>query len=51
MKCGCLSTCSSKGRGRLGLLVRIAMEEDITWNNYRKFQVDSRVVGAAGAEH
>jgi hypothetical protein len=35
-----------KGTGRLGLLVRVAMEEDITWNDYRKFQVNSKIVGA-----
>ena len=34
-----------KGTGRLGLLLRVATEEDITWNDYRKFQVDSKVVG------
>ena len=36
-----------KGTGRLGLLVRVATEEDITWNDYRKFQVNSKIVGAA----
>jgi hypothetical protein len=36
-----------KGTGRLGLLVRIAMALDITWNNYRKFQVNSKIVGPA----
>jgi hypothetical protein len=36
-----------KGTGRLGLLLRVASEEDITWNDYRKFQVNSKVVGAA----
>jgi len=35
-----------KGTGRLGLLVRVATEEDITWNDYRKFQVNSKIVGA-----
>jgi hypothetical protein len=34
-----------KGTGRVGVLKRIAMEEEITWNNYRKFHVDSRIVG------
>lgn len=33
-----------KGAGRLGLVKRIAMEEEITWSNYRRFQVDSKVV-------
>ena len=36
-----------KGTGRLGLLLRVASEEDITWNDYRKFQVNSKIVGAA----
>ena len=35
-----------KGTGRLGLLVRVATEEDITWNDYRKFQVNSKIVGS-----
>ena len=33
-----------KGSGRVGLLKRIAMDQEITWNNYRKFEVDSKVV-------
>lgn len=33
-----------KGAGRLGLVVRVALEQEITWSNYRKFQVDSRIV-------
>jgi len=33
-----------RGSGRLGLLKKIAMEQELTWNNYRKFQTDSRVV-------
>jgi hypothetical protein len=33
-----------KGAGRIGLLKRVAMEEEITWNDYRKFRVDSRIV-------
>lgn len=36
-----------KGTGRLGLLVRVAMDEDITWSDYRKFQVNSKIVGTA----
>jgi hypothetical protein len=32
------------GSGRIGLLKRIAEDQDITWTNYRKFTVDSRVV-------
>jgi hypothetical protein len=34
----------TSGTGRLGLLVKIAMEQELTWSNYRKFQVDSKVV-------
>ncbi len=33
-----------RGAGRIGLLKRLAMEEEITWSNYRKFQVDSKIV-------
>ena len=33
-----------RGAARLGLLKKLAGEEEITWNNYRKFQVDSKVV-------
>jgi len=33
-----------KGAGRLALIKRIAMEEEITWSNYRRFQVDSTIV-------
>jgi len=36
-----------KGAGRLGLISRIAMEQEITWNNYRRFQVDSTIVPLA----
>jgi hypothetical protein len=36
-----------KGTGRLGLLVKVASEQDITWNDYRKFQVNSKIVGTA----
>jgi len=32
-----------KGAGRLALIKRIAMEQEITWSNYRKFQVDSKI--------
>lgn len=32
------------GSGRIGLLKRIAEDEEITWTNYRKFQVDSKIV-------
>jgi hypothetical protein len=34
----------TRGTGRLGLVKKIAMEQELTWSNYRKFQVDSRVV-------
>jgi hypothetical protein len=33
-----------KGAGRLGLIKRIAMEQEIAWSNYRRFQVDSKIV-------
>ncbi|MFN7996068.1 MAG: hypothetical protein U0Q18_20830 [Bryobacteraceae bacterium] len=33
-----------RGTGRLGLVKKIAMEDEIDWSNYRKFQVDSRIV-------
>jgi hypothetical protein len=32
------------GSGRLGLLKRIAQDEEIQWSNYRKFSVESKVV-------
>jgi hypothetical protein len=32
------------GAGRVGLVKKIAAEQEVTWNNYRKFQVDSKVV-------
>lgn len=32
------------GAARLGLVKKLAVEEETTWNNYRKFQVDSKVV-------
>ena len=34
----------STGTGRLGLVKKIAMEQELTWSNYRKFQVESKVV-------
>jgi hypothetical protein len=33
-----------QGAARLGLVKKLAGEEETTWNNYRKFQVDSKVV-------
>jgi hypothetical protein len=36
-----------KGAGRLGLIVKIAMDEEIVWSNYRRFQVDSKIVPLA----
>ena len=33
-----------QGAGRLGLIKKISMDQEITWTNYRKFQVDSKVV-------
>jgi len=32
------------GAGRLGLLKKITMDQELTWNSYRKFQVESKVV-------
>lgn len=32
------------GSGRIGLLKKIAMSQELTWSNYRKFQVESKVV-------
>jgi hypothetical protein len=36
-----------KGAGRLGLVKKIAMDQEIAWSNYRKFQVDSKIVPLA----
>jgi hypothetical protein len=33
-----------RGSGRIGLVKRIAEEQEITWSDYKKFQVDSKVV-------
>jgi hypothetical protein len=33
-----------RGAARLGLVKKLAGEEETTWNNYHKFQVDSKVV-------
>ena len=33
-----------RGAGRIGLLKKLAMEEEITWSNYRKFQAESKIV-------
>lgn len=32
------------GSGRIGLLKKVAMSQELTWTNYRKFQVESKVV-------
>jgi hypothetical protein len=32
------------GSGRIGLVKRIALDEEIGWSNYRKFSVDSKIV-------
>jgi hypothetical protein len=32
------------GSGRLGLLKKVAVEQELTWSNYRKFQVDSKII-------
>jgi len=36
-----------KGAGRIGLIKRIAMDEEITWSDYHKFQVTSTILPAA----
>jgi len=35
-----------RGAGRVGLLKKVAMEQELTWSNYRKFHVESKVVSA-----
>jgi len=35
---------SVSGSGRLGLLKKISMQQELVWSNYRKFQVESKVV-------
>lgn len=32
------------GSGRVGLIKRLAQDEEIEWSNYRKFSVDSKIV-------
>lgn len=32
------------GAGRLGLVKKLAGDEEVTWKNYRKFQVDSKII-------
>ncbi len=32
------------GMGRVGLVKRLAQDEEIEWSNYRKFSVDSKIV-------
>ncbi|HLK20989.1 MAG TPA: hypothetical protein VKT81_18690 [Bryobacteraceae bacterium] len=34
----------TSGSGRLGLVVKLALEQELTWSDYRKFQVESKVV-------
>ena len=34
----------TRGSGRVGLLKKIQMEEELTWNNYRKFEAESKIV-------
>jgi hypothetical protein len=34
------------GSGRVGLVKRLALDEEIEWSNYRKFSVDSKIVTA-----
>jgi hypothetical protein len=37
---------SVSGSGRLGLVKKISLEQELNWSNYRKFQVESKVVPA-----
>jgi hypothetical protein len=32
------------GKGRVGLITRLARDEEIEWSNYKKFSVDSKIV-------
>jgi hypothetical protein len=32
------------GSGRIGLVKRIAEDQEITWSNYKKFRVESKVI-------
>ena len=32
------------GSGRIGLVARVAEDEEITWTDYRKFQVESKII-------
>jgi hypothetical protein len=36
------------GSGRVGVIKRIALDEEIEWSNYRKFSVDSKIVTGPG---
>lgn len=38
------------GSGRVGLIKRLAEQEEIEWSNYKRFSVDSRVVSEGGSE-
>jgi hypothetical protein len=37
---------SVSGSGRLGIVKKISLEQELNWSNYRKFQVESKVVPA-----
>ena len=37
------------GSGRVGLVKRLAQDEEIEWSNYRKFSVESKIVTAPAA--
>jgi hypothetical protein len=34
----------TRGSGRVGLVKKIQMEEELTWNNYRRFEAESKIV-------
>ncbi len=37
------------GSGRLGLVKKIMLQQELIWSNYRKFQTDSRIVSVEGS--
>ena len=39
------------GSGRIGLLKRLAQDEEVEWSNYKKFSVDSKVLTETGPKN
>jgi hypothetical protein len=33
-----------RGSGRIGLVKKLAVEEEVTWSGYRKFSAESKIV-------